>query len=158
VRDVAKHWISAFSSVVNSLDRIRFGIIASLFSLGIIPHLLAEKTTWNHFLYRETQQRAGNRSTGKETASVCGHPHRHIGVEAFIRVLLWVMSPREDRRVSQGTGQSNNLVYWNSGDSPVLAVQGTVLSRTGTVCEFKVPLGVGNNLRLEVTLRCNIED
>jgi hypothetical protein len=31
------------------------------------------------------------------------------------------------------------------------------LSRTGTVCEFEVPLGVGNNLCLEVTLRCNTE-
>jgi hypothetical protein len=39
-------------------------------------------------------------------------------VEVFISVLLWVMSPREVRRVSQGTGQSNNLVYKNSGGSP----------------------------------------
>jgi hypothetical protein len=31
------------------------------------------------------------------------------------------------------------------------------LSRTGTICEFEVPLGVGNNLRLEVTLRFNTE-
>jgi hypothetical protein len=33
---------------IKSLNRIRFGIIPSLFSLGIIPHLLVEKTTWNH--------------------------------------------------------------------------------------------------------------
>jgi len=67
------------------------------------------------------------------------------------------MSPREVRRVSQGTGQSNNLVYENTGGSPVLAVQDSALSRTGTVCEFEVPLGVSNNLCLEVTLRCNTE-
>jgi hypothetical protein len=32
------------------------------------------------------------------------------------------------------------------------------LNRTGTACEFEVPLGVGNSLALEVTYRCNMED
>jgi hypothetical protein len=31
------------------------------------------------------------------------------------------------------------------------------LSRTGTACEFEVPLGVGNSLSFEVTCRCNME-
>ena len=31
------------------------------------------------------------------------------------------------------------------------------LSRTGTACEFEVPLGVGNSLSFEVTWRCNME-
>jgi len=50
--------------------------------------------------------------------------------------------------VSQGTEQGNNLVYQNSGGA---------LSRTGTACEFEVPLGVGNSLSFEVTEWCNME-
>jgi len=38
-----------------------------------------------------------------------------------------------------------------------IRTQAATLSRTGTVCEFEVLLGVGNNLGLEVTLRCNTE-
>ena len=34
---------------------------------------------------------------------------------------------------------------------------GSALCCTRTACEFEVPLGVGNSLSLEVTLRCNEE-
>ena len=54
---------------------------------------------------------------------------------------------QESGRVSQGTEQSNNLVYQNTGGA---------LSRTGTACESEVPLGVGNSLGAEVTYRCNM--
>jgi len=59
--------------------------------------------------------------------------------------------------VSQGTEQGNNLVVSELWRQPWAAreqhasLKCRSACRTGTACEFEVPLGVGNSLHFEVT-------